>query len=123
MPIRVTDIGGKEVEVGDPDAASVFRVYELNPSGTQFAVPATIDLPAPPLLPGQGAVIEVNSVNAFSPTNRWVPIATTLSGGRSAAPSRTFHTVVRWWPPIAVPPAARFTGRDSSTAPTPPIPR
>ena len=76
--IKITDLGG------DPSDPSVFHVYELGPSGTQFAPPATIDLPAPPLAPGHTAVIELNSGSG------WVAIPTTLNAGRVSGPVAHF---------------------------------
>jgi hypothetical protein len=76
--IKVTDLGG------DPTDASVFHVYDLSPSGTVFALPATVDLPAPPLAPGHTAVIEVSSGGG------WVAVPTTLAGGRVSGPIAHF---------------------------------
>jgi hypothetical protein len=74
VPITIVDLG--------PDAAdpSVLRVYDLGPDGLQFAIPATIDLPAPPPAPGKTTIIEVNSGTG------WVAIATTRNGDRVSGP-------------------------------------
>ncbi|MEO8303008.1 MAG: hypothetical protein ABI724_02705, partial [Betaproteobacteria bacterium] len=65
-PVAVTmiDLGG------DASDASVFHVYLFGPAGTTFATPATVDLPAPPLLEGEEAVIEVSDDGA-----NWTEIA------------------------------------------------
>jgi hypothetical protein len=76
--IHVTDLGS------DPNNPLVFHVYDLGPDGTQFATPATIDLPAPPLAPGHTAVIEVTSGNG------WVAIPTTFNAGRVSGPISHF---------------------------------
>jgi hypothetical protein len=70
---------------GDPNDASVFHVYKFGPSGTTFATPATVDLPAPPLSAGQTPVIEVSDDGTT-----WVGIATTLNSGRVNGPISHF---------------------------------
>ena len=77
--INMVDLGG------DANDASVFHVYSFTPAGTTFAIPATVDLPAPPLLTGQIAVIEVSDDGSI-----WAPIATTASNGRVTGPIAHF---------------------------------
>jgi len=80
---------------GDPSDPSVFHVYTFLPSGTTFAIPATVDLPAPPLPNGGTAVIEVSDDGVT-----WTEIPTTLSNGRVTGPishfskCRTRETIV-----------------------------
>jgi len=70
---------------GDPNDASVFHVYSFAPAGTQFAIPATVDLPGPPLSAGQVALIEVSDDGTT-----WLPIATTVNGTRVSGPIAHF---------------------------------
>lgn len=70
---------------GDPNDATVFHVYSFAPAGTQFAIPATVDLPAPPLTAGQVALIEVSDDGTT-----WTAIATTASNGRVTGPIAHF---------------------------------
>ena len=77
--ISMVDLGG---DAGD---ASVFHVYSFSPTGTIFAIPATVDLPSPPLAAGQIALIEVSDDG----TN-WSAIATTPNGARVTGPIAHF---------------------------------
>jgi hypothetical protein len=70
----------------DPTDPSVFQVYDLNPDGTTFGTPGTLDLPAPPLAPGETVVIEVNDGTG------WVEIPTTLADGRVTGPISHFSS-------------------------------
>lgn len=70
---------------GDSNDSSVFHVYSFSPSGTAFAVPATVDLPAPPVLAGNIGVIEVSDDGVT-----WTAIATTLANGRASGPIAHF---------------------------------
>jgi hypothetical protein len=79
VSINMTDLGP------DVTNASVYRRYNFAPSGTTFAIPATVDLPAPPLIAGQTAVIEVSNDG----TN-WQAVATTLNAGRVSGPITHF---------------------------------
>jgi hypothetical protein len=72
-------------QAGDPNDASVFHVYSFAPAGTQFAIPATVDLPGPPLTAGEVAVIEVSDDGTT-----WTPIATTVNGSRVTGPIAHF---------------------------------
>jgi hypothetical protein len=75
----------KMVDLGpDPSDATVFHVYQFTPDGTQFATPATVDLPAPTLAAGHTAVIEVTQGTG------WVAIPTTRVGGRLSGPISHF---------------------------------
>ena len=76
--IKMTDLGS------DPTDPSVFHVYDLQPSGTTFASPAIVDLPAPALNVGESVVIEVNDGSG------WVAVATTLNAGRVSGPIAHF---------------------------------
>jgi hypothetical protein len=81
-PVRITIV----FQGSDPGDPSVFQVYSLNPHPTQFATPATLDLPAPPLAPGQIAVIDLNDGTG------WVEIPTTLNAGRVTGPISHFSS-------------------------------
>jgi hypothetical protein len=70
---------------GDSSDSSVFHVYSFAPSGTTFLVPATVDLPAPPPLSGQVAVIEVSDDGVT-----WTAVATTIANGRASGPIAHF---------------------------------
>jgi hypothetical protein len=70
---------------GDSSDSSVFHVYSFAPSGTTFAVPATVDLPAPPVVAGSTGVIEVSDDGVT-----WTAIATTLANGRASGPIAHF---------------------------------
>jgi len=72
-------------QTGDPNDASVFHVYSFAPAGTQFAIPATVDLPGPPLTAGQVAIIVV-----CDDGTTWTPIATTVNGTRVTGPIAHF---------------------------------
>src|SRR5438477_895626 len=72
-------------QTGDPSDASVFHVYSFAPAGTQFATPATVDLPAPPLSADQVALIEVSDDSVA-----WTAIATTVNGARVSGPIAHF---------------------------------
>lgn len=63
----------------DPENSAVFRVYDLSPDGTQFAEPAQLDLPAPPLEAGEQVIIEVTDANSAT---GWRAVPTTLVGDR-----------------------------------------
>jgi len=70
---------------GDSSDSSVFHVYSFAPSGTTFATPATVDLPAPPVVAGQTGVIEVSDDGV-----NWTAVATTLANGRATGPISHF---------------------------------
>ena len=70
---------------GDPSDSSVFHVYSFGPTGTTFATPATVDLPAPPVGSGQVPVIEVSDDGTT-----WTAIPTALNNGRVGGPISHF---------------------------------
>src|SRR5438477_287796 len=72
-------------QTGDPNDASVFHVYSFAPAGTQFIIPATVDLPSPPLTADQVALIEVSDDGVV-----WTAIATTPNGTRVSGPIAHF---------------------------------
>ena len=80
-PISITMLD----QTGDPSDPSVFHVYTFGPPGTKFSIPATVDLPAPPLSAGQVAVIEVSDDGVT-----WTEIATSSSAGRVSGPITHF---------------------------------
>jgi hypothetical protein len=79
VAITMSDLGN------DPTNAAVYRRYSFGPAGTTFSTPATVDLPAPPLSPGQDVVIEVSDDGTA-----WSAIATTLNNGRVTGPISHF---------------------------------
>ena len=70
---------------GDSSDSSVFHVYSFGPTGTTFATPATVDLPAPPVGSGQVPVIEVSDDGTT-----WNAIPTALNNGRVGGPISHF---------------------------------